>query len=223
MHAFGAYPGLCPQWVSEVICHEKGDWRGEVCVSVPKRRGKGLSKKEKKKKLCWWAFKEWYPGPDNGTSIREWSSRGGYGDKDSYNIDTQEKLGGVSEMPCATRATCVAFLRDQVQVSGSVPDVSWGLDRHRGKKMRTRGADTWQRGKTSLSTSGMFSRPIKSHFWTHLSVSALINQNAISPTQRTLLKTTDMWKRNSSLCYNFVSFRMNFQFYVLTMQSLWSG
>lgn len=49
-------------------------------------------------------------------------------------------------------------------VSGSVPDVSWGLDRHRGKKMRTRGADTWQRGKTSLSTSGMFSRPIKSHF-----------------------------------------------------------
>lgn len=115
MHAFGAYPGLCPQWVSEVICHEKGDWRGEVCVSVPKRRGKGLSKKEKKKKLCWWAFKEWYPGPDNGTSIREWSSRGGYGDKDSYDIDTQEKLGGVSEMPCATRATCVAFLRDQVQ------------------------------------------------------------------------------------------------------------
>ena len=94
----------------------------------------------------------------------------------------------------------------------------WGLDRHHGKKMGTRGADTWQRGKTSPSTSGMFSGPVKSLFWTHLSDSALINQNAISPTQCQLLQT-DMLKQNSLL--HLCLFRTIFQLYVVTMQSFW--
>lgn len=50
MHALQSYPGLCLQWLSEVIRHKRGVWRGLCACPKKERDGLPLIKERKKKK-----------------------------------------------------------------------------------------------------------------------------------------------------------------------------